>query len=182
MNKAQENEYKLVAERYANALCELAGDDKVKIFDDLNDAYLSIKNSKELSSILESPIVSVDEKKSLLMKIFEKTSSKTILNFLKLLIDKNRFSVLESIVKEYKNIVNDINNLLPITITSAIELSKSDRAMIKVKLEKLLKKQTELDWAVNPDIIAGLVFEFNDNIIDNSLRHKLQDLSRNMIK
>ena len=98
------------------------------------------------------------------------------------MIDKNRFSVLESIVKEYKNIVNDINNLLPITITSAIELSKSDRAMVKIKLEKLLKKQTELDWAVNPDIIAGLVFEFNDNIIDNSLRHKLQDLSRNMIK
>lgn len=182
MNKAQENEYKLVAERYANALSELAGDDKVKLFEDLNDVYLSVANSKDLSDILAFPVVSIDEKKNLLMKVFGKNSSKIILNFIRLLIDKNRFNMLEAIVKEYKKIVNKIDNTLPICVTSAINLSKSDKAMIKIKLEKLLNKQTELEWTVNPDIIAGLVFEFDDNIIDNSLRHKLQDLSRNMVK
>ena len=182
MNKAQENEYKLVAERYANALLELAGDDKFKVFDELNDAYISIKNSKNLSEILSSPIVSIEEKKNLLMKVFEKTSSDKILNFFKFLIDKDRFYILDAIVKEYKNIINKMNNLLSINVTSAVSLTSSDKAMIKIKLEKLLNKKTELEWAVNPEIIAGLVFEFDDNIIDNSLRHKLQDLSRNMIK
>ena len=64
------------------------------------------------------------------------------------------------------------------------EPKPKNRNILKTTILKnnILNKNIELEWATNPDIIAGLVFEVGDNIIDNSLRHKLQDLSRNIMK
>lgn len=184
MNKAEENENKLVSERYAQALLELVSDNLSKegILKELLDITESVKGSGDLNKVMTSPVISDDEKKNVISKLFENTTNKVILNFLKLLIDKNRFSMLESITKEYKNEINRLNNLLSINVTSAIDLTEDEKSAIKDKLSNILNKNIELEWATNPDIIAGLVFEVGDNIIDNSLRHKLQDLSRNIMK
>lgn len=184
MNKAEENENKLVSERYAQALLELVSDNlsKEDILKELLDITESVKCSGDLNKVMTSPVISNDEKKNVISKLFENTTNKVILNFLKLLIDKNRFSMLESITKEYKNEINRLNNLLSINVTSAIDLTEDEKSAIKDKLSNILNKNIELEWATNPDIIAGLVFEVGDNIIDNSLRHKLQDLSRNIMK
>lgn len=184
MNKAEENENKLVSERYAQALLELVSDNlsKEDILKELLDITESVKSSGDLNKVMTSPVISNDEKKNVISKLFENTTNKVILNFLKLLVDKNRFSMLESITKEYKNEINRLNNLLSINVTSAIYLTEDEKSAIKDKLSNILNKNIELEWATNPDIIAGLVFEVGDNIIDNSLRHKLQDLSRNIMK
>lgn len=184
MNKAEENENKLVSERYAQALLELVSDNlsKEDILKELLDITESVIGSGDLNKVMTSPVISDDEKKNVISKLFENTTNKVILNFLKLLIDKNRFSMLESITKEYKNKINRLNNLLSINVTSAIDLTEDEKSAIKDKLSNILNKNIELEWATNPDIIAGLVFEVGDNIIDNSLRHKLQDLSRNIMK
>lgn len=184
MNKAEENENKLVSERYAQALLELVSDNlsKEDILKELLDITESVKGSGDLNKVMTSPVISNDEKKNVISKLFENTTNKVISNFLKLLVDKNRFSMLESITKEYKNEINRLNNLLSINVTSAIDLTEDEKSAIKNKLSNILNKNIELEWATNPDIIAGLVFEVGDNIIDNSLRHKLQDLSRNIMK
>ena len=184
MNKAEENENKLVSERYAQALLELVSDNlsKEDILKELLDITESVKCSGDLNKVMTSPVISNDEKKNVISKLFEHTTNKVILNFLKLLVDKNRFSMLESITKEYKNEINRLNNLLSINVTSAIDLTEDEKSAIKDKLSNILNKNIELEWATNPDIIAGLIFEVGDNIIDNSLRHKLQDLSRNIMK
>lgn len=184
MNKAEENENKLVSERYAQALLELVSDNlsKEDILKELLDITESVKCSGDLNKVMTSPVISNDEKKNVISKLFENTTNKVILNFLKLLVDKNRFSMLESITKEYKNEINRLNNLLSINVTSAIDLTEDEKSAIKDKLSNILNKNIELEWATNPDIIAGLIFEVGDNIIDNSLRHKLQDLSRNIMK
>jgi F-type H+-transporting ATPase subunit delta len=185
MNKAIENENKLVSQRYAQALLELAEDGKIskeKILAELTDIVTSVENSYDLMKVMNSPVISGTEKKNVIVKLFEKDNSKVVVNFLQLLIDKNKFGILSSVVKEFTNEVNKQKNKLLINVTSAIKLSNSDKAMIKVKMSKVLKKEIELEWFVNEEIIAGLIFEANDNIVDNSLRHKLQELNRKIIK
>lgn len=185
MNKAIENENKLVSQRYAKALLELVDENKLSkdnILNQLNDISKSVDGSEDLNRVMSSPVISTTEKKKVIVKLFETNSDKVVVNFLQLLIDKNKFEILNSVIKEFSNEVNKQNNKILINVTSAIALTKSDKAMIKVKLAKVLGKEAELEWAVNKDIIAGLVFEANDNIVDNSLRHKLQELSRKITK
>lgn len=185
MNKAIENENKLVAQRYAKALLELVKENNLsneEVLNQLNDVSTSVQNSDDLNKVMCSPVISTDEKKNVLIKLFSKDNNKIVVNFLQLLVDKNKFGILGSVVKEFSQEVNKLSNKLLLNVTSAIELTNSDKAMIKVKLEKVLHKELTLDWYVNKDIIAGLVFEANDNIVDNSLRHQLQELSRKIIK
>lgn len=185
MNKAIENENKLVAQRYAKALLELVKENNLsneEVLNQLSDVSTSVQNSNDLNKVMCSPVISTDEKKNVLIKLFSKDNNKIVVNFLQLLVDKNKFEILSSVVKEFSQEVNKMNNKLLLNVTSAIELTNSDKAMIKVKLENVLHKELTLDWYVNKDIIAGLVFEANDNIVDNSLRHQLQELSRKIIK
>lgn len=184
MAKTIDNDNKLVAQRYAKALLELSSESltKEQIMSEISDVSESLKGSVDLQKVMSSPVVSGAEKNNVLVKVFERNVSEIVLNFLRLLVDKNRFSILESIVNEYRNEINKINNVLNIKVTSAISLSDSEKAMIKVKLENILNKNIELEWSNDSSIIAGLVFEVGDNIVDNSLRHKLQEISRNIVK
>lgn len=174
------NEYKTIAQRYANALLDLTNEklSKNDLYSQLSDIQTSLNNSDDLQKIMSSPIVSISEKKNILEKLFGANIDTNILNFLKLLLDKNRFSIFNSIVKEYQNEINKQNGILEIKITSAIELNDNERAMVKVKLEKVLEKELELEWDTDKNIIGGLVFKFDDNIIDCSLQHKLQEIKK----
>ena len=53
---------------------------------------------------------------------------------------------------------------------------------LKQKLEEKLKKSVMINFEQDAEIIAGLVIRIGDSVIDNSLRHKLEDLSKEMIK
>ena len=51
---------------------------------------------------------------------------------------------------------------------------------IKNRLSEKLHKELVVDWVVDADIIAGLIINVNDVILDNSVRHKLDDLTKNI--
>ena len=185
MVNTEDNEYKVIAQRYAKALMDFAGDKtnltKEDLLAQISDIKESFENSEELKKMIASPIVSKEEKKKVIAEIFGQTINPLVLNFLKLLIDKDRFNIFNSIVKEFKNEVNRQNGFVEIKIISAIDLSESEKAMIKVKLEKVLNKEISLDWATNSSIIGGLIFEYGDNIVDCSLQHKLQEITKEII-
>lgn len=175
----------LIAQRYAEALVEMAKDGKLtyaKISDDLNLIQEILSQSKDLDEALTNPIVSIENKKEIIDKVFSKEISTFILNFLKVLVDKNRFSVFAEILEAYNASLDDINNISRIQVTSAVEMSKDSQTKLKNKLETKLKKNVVLDLNINPEIIAGLVIKMGDNVIDMSLKHKLEDLSKNITR
>ena len=181
MTKAEENENKIVAQRYANAILEFADDKRLtkeQILSEFSDVVKSIDASSDIKRVMYSPVISSGEKKLVLEKMFEGRVDRVIINFLKLLVDKSRFSMLQTIFNECKAYVNKMNNLLALNITSAIELNDNEKAMVKVKLEKVLNKEIELSWSVDGNIIGGLVFEAGDNIVDCSLRKKIQEINK----
>lgn len=179
MTKSEDNENKIIAQRYANALIEFADENlsKESIFEQISDIQKSLNNSDELMRLMSSPVISGEEKKKVLNDIFKDTHQ-IVRNFLNLLVDRSRFSILSSIIKEYKSILDKSNNIMDIKITSAIDLNESEKAMIKVKLQRVLNKEIDLEWSVNEEIIGGLIFEADDNIIDCSLQHKLQEIQK----
>ena len=53
---------------------------------------------------------------------------------------------------------------------------------IKSKIAEKLSKEIIVEWGVDSEIIAGLIFNIDEMIIDNSIKHKLEDLSKEIIK
>ena len=98
------------------------------------------------------------------------------------LLEKDRFNIIKSIQSEFQASIDKEYNLVHIEIVSAINLDDNMKQTIKDRLSGKLQKDLTIDWSVNPDIIAGLVFIVGDSIVDTSIKSKLQMIGRNIIK
>lgn len=175
----------LVADRYADALIKIAQEGKltfVKISTDLATIKDILNQSKDLDIFLTNPLTSIDDKKEILEKVFSSEIDALIINFLKVLVDKNRFSVFNEIFDSYNKYLDNINNISRVKVISAVAMSKETESRLKEKLEAKLRKNIVLDLCIDPNIIAGLVIKIGDNIVDMSLKHKLEDLSKNITR
>lgn len=175
----------LVADRYADALVKIAQEGKltfVKISADLATIKDILNQSKDLDTFLSNPLTSVEDKKEIIEKVFSNEIDTLIVNFLKVLVDKNRFSAFNEIFDSYNKYLDNINNISRIKVISAVKMSKEAEGRLKEKLEVKLKKNVVLDLDIDSNIIAGLVIKISDNIVDMSLKHKLEDLSKSITR
>lgn len=176
----------LVAKRWALALMELAQEDenvsKEDILDDLREISDTIVSSEELSNVINNPSISTEEKQVVLCKLFQNSIMPIVYNFIFALNLRKRVTIISEIAVEFEKELEKIKNIAHVNVTSAIELADERKEEIKSKIAEKLKKDVIVDWGVDSDIIAGLIFNIDELIIDNSIRHKLEDLSKEIIK
>ena len=176
----------LIAKRWALALMELAQEDenisKEDILDDLREISDTIKSSEELENVINNPSISTEEKQIVLCKLFQNSIMPIVYNFLFVLNLRKRVTYLAEIAVEFEKELERIKNIARVNVTSAIELNDERKEQIKLKIAEKLSKDVIVEWGVDNDIIAGLIFRIDEMIIDNSIKHKLEDLSREIIK
>ena len=186
MTSSVKQNYGLVAKRWAKALMELACEDKniskEDILDDLKEITETINSSEELSNVISNPSVSTEEKQIVLCKLFQNSIMPIAYNFLFVLNLRKRIGMLSEIAIEFEKELELLKNITRVDVTSAIDLSDERKKEVKIKIAEKLNKEVIIDWAVDNDIIAGLIFKIDEQIIDNSIKHKLEDLSKEIIK
>jgi len=171
-----------ISKNYANALIEAAQEtnstESVKM--DLCNVLEVLKSSKDLIIVLENSSISAAKKIEILEEIFSEKISAQVLNLLKILTEKNRLTEFESIYLSYCNMLDDLSNKKNVTIISSIVLDENTRNNIVSRLEKKFNCEVISEWETDSNIIAGLVFKFDDYVIDTSLNTKLKNLSKNI--
>jgi F-type H+-transporting ATPase subunit delta len=95
---------------------------------------------------------------------------------------KKRLNLISEITDEFEKELEKLKNILRVDITSAIDLSDDKKSEIKARISEKLQKDIKVSWRVDSDIIAGLIFNINDTVVDNSIKHKLDKLSESIIK
>ena len=174
----------VVAKRWDKALMELAQEDpgisKEDILDDLREVDENIKSSKQLSEVLNNPSISIEEKQAVLSKLFQNKLMPIVFNFITTLNLKGRLGILDAVAEEFSKELEELKNILRVDITSAIELDDDKKNAIRNRVADKLQKDVRVQWHVDSDIIGGLIFNINQTIVDNSIRHKLEDLKGQM--
>lgn len=172
-----------IAKRYADALVSSAMDSDLlqKAFEDLKLVESTIQTSGELKDFLENPVITHNDKKDVISQVFKSSISEVALNFLLLLVDNNRFNLFDSAVIEYSNKLDEINNIVKVSVVSAIELNEDMKNKIIQKLEQKVSKKVVANYELKPEIIAGLVIEINGKTLDTSLKTKLNNLKKQLI-
>ena len=169
-----------ISKNYAQALFEVA--QKESNFEEyskqLTSVIETIKTSHDLEVVLSNSSISSVKKIDIINSIFTQKISNNLLNFLKILIEKGRLGELEAIHQGFLRMVNMRLNKKVVEIVSPIELSFENKSNILFKLEKKLKSEISPIWTVKEDIIAGLVFKFDDYVVDTSLVAKLKNLGK----
>ena len=176
----------LASKKWAKALIELAQEDenlsKEDILADIRSVAENFEASEELSNVVNNPAISTEEKQIVICKLFQNKVMPIVYNFLYALNLKKRLNLLNEIADEYEKELERLKNIVRVDITSAIDLSDERKIYIRNKVAEKLQKDVKIEWGVNSDIIAGLIFNINDTVVDNSIKHKLDKLSDSIIR
>ena len=108
--------------------------------------------------------------------------SRSSLNFLKLLIEKHRMPAVFRVRREFDELWQRENKLLPVEITSAIELDEKTVKQIGDRIGEQTGQKVELSAEVDPDILGGIVVRVGNSIIDASIRTRLEKLRKQVAK
>ena len=176
----------LVSKRWAKALMELVLEDesiaKEDVLNDLRNVASIVDSSDELSTVINNPSISTEEKQIVLCKLFQGKVAPLVYNFIFTLNLRKRAGLLRDIAIEFEKELDRVNNVKHVNITSAIELSDEKKDEIKNKIASKLDSNIIVDWGVDKEIIAGLIFNIDETVIDNSVKHKLEDLSKSIMR
>ncbi len=165
-----------IARRYAKALIELATQEQaVEKFHDELRAFESIQATyPESTAVFSSPAFTIGAKRELLKEIIDRSAfSRTIANFLFLLLEKKRLSQLSFIIAGYRAFADELSGLLRGTVTSALPLAEEQVDEIRAVLEKSSGKKVLLQVELDPSLIGGVVTKIGDKIFDGSIKTQL---------
>lgn len=165
-----------IARRYAKALIQLAAEEGTveKYYDELSGFESVLAAHRELAALLSSPAYAIETKRAILRETVDMLAvSKTVANFLFLLLDKNRLGQLASIIDGYRGFADELSGLLRSKVTSALPLENAQVAEIKAALEKTTGKTVLLEVEHDPSLIGGVVTKVGDTIFDGSIKTQL---------
>jgi F-type H+-transporting ATPase subunit delta len=172
-----------IAAVYARSLFEVASEqDKLDLVRDQLGAFAdALSETRELQVFFFSPYFSTQEKQDGLERVVA-DADPAVMNFLKLLIEKHRMPVLFRIRANYDALWEEENKLLPVQITSAVELDEGIVRQLGDRISEQTDRKVELAAEVDPDILGGIVVQVGNSVLDASVRNRLEQLRRQVLK
>jgi F-type H+-transporting ATPase subunit delta len=173
-----------IARRYAKALLEIGI--KQQTYDalgkELDRAADMLKSSPELRNALENPVFALDQRKLVLDDVVRRLAlSKTVRNFVMLLLDKGRIASLPNIARAHRALVDEHAGRVRATVTSARPLDPMLETRLKTALERQSGKTVILEKREDPSIVGGLVTQLGDTVYDGSVRTQLQQMREQLL-
>lgn len=176
----------LASKKWAKALIELTQEDdsisKEAVLSDIRGVAETFNSSDELSNVINNPSISTEEKQIVICKLFQDKVLPVVYNFLFVLNLKKRMNIISDIADEFEKELEELKNVVRVDITSAIDISEERKKEIRQRIAEKLHKEIKATWEVDSDIIAGLIFNIDDTVVDNSIKHKLDKLSESIIR
>jgi F-type H+-transporting ATPase subunit delta len=172
-----------IAAVYARSLFEVAQEqDKLDaIREELGQFADALDGNRELQLFFFSPYFSTIEKKDGLDRTVS-DADPIFVNFLKLLIENHRMPVIFRVRRVVDGLWREENKLLPVTVTSAVELDQATVSQIGDRISEQTGRKVELSAVVEPDILGGLVVRVGNSILDASIRNRLEQLRKQVAR
>jgi F-type H+-transporting ATPase subunit delta len=172
-----------VATRYARALLDLAIDqgNVDSVLGDMMTFSATVKDSRDFELLLSSPVVKTDKKIAIFEQAFE-PFEKSTQDFLALVTNNRRESMLPEIAEAFKAIVQEHRGIVPMTLTSAMPLDASTRDAIIAKIQKSVTGTLEVEEKIDESLIGGFVVRMGDQQIDASVVNQLNNLKQRLTR
>jgi F-type H+-transporting ATPase subunit delta len=171
-----------IARTYAEALFQVAKD-KGKldaIRDQLAEFVDALEANHDLQVFFFSPYFSSAEKRDGLHRAVDGAEPELV-NFLELLIEKHRVPVIFRMRRRFEEMWAEENKLLDVTVTSAVELDSDVVEKLGEEIERQTGRTVELTSEVDDSLLGGLVLQVGNMVLDASVRHRLEQLRREIV-
>ncbi len=176
--------YSPVAASYAEALLQLATDDKnaEPVGQELSAVHEIIKSNPSFGLFLTDPAITHERRGQVIERVFHGNLSKLLQNFLGVLNEKGRINLLTQIVAAYHDLLNRQANRIEVTVTVAEKLGDEHLEQVRKRIGEAMKKDVTIHEQVNESILGGLMLNIQDRLIDASVKSQLQLMRQQLMR
>jgi F-type H+-transporting ATPase subunit delta len=173
----------LIAERYAKALFEMAGERKVleEVHMDVLRLDGLIRESRPLKLFLKAPVINPGKKRSIMDEILKGFNPVTIA-FVDLLVRKRRESTIPSIVRQFIEQYNIYKNIIVLRVKTAVALDQDLRAQLNTVMAGYTKANIELIEEIDESVIGGFVLSWDDKQYDASIQKQIDRMKKGLAR
>jgi F-type H+-transporting ATPase subunit delta len=172
-----------IAQVWARALFEVAKEHDLldEVREQLGAFADALNENRDLMVFFFSPYFSTQEKKEGLKRAVT-DAEPVLMNFLEALIERHRMPAIFRIRARYGALWDDERDLLPVEVTSAVELDKAIVGGIGDRIGEQTHRTVELSSKVDPDILGGIVLRVGNVVLDASIRNRLEQLRKQVAR
>tara|TARA_Y100000766_G_scaffold270681_1_gene268838 strand:+ start:254 stop:766 length:513 start_codon:yes stop_codon:yes gene_type:complete len=147
---------------------------------DLGQLELALETS-EVQQLIDSPKLAYKEKTEVFLSLFEGQIESKTSNFIKVLGESKRISLLPHISREYRKLLSGTKGSSEVLITSAFELTDEQLKKVVDSLKGRYGDSLTVEQLIDKSLIGGFSIKCGDEVTDYSVKGKLEKL-RNQIK
>ena len=173
-----------ISRRYATALADvvLKSGETESVKSELRMWEQLVAGNQDLQNAFGNPAISLAKKEKVLDELIEKARpSRTSANFLRVLLRNGRLMDLGEIMNRFESVLEERSGVISADVASARELTDGQRNELKANLERRTGRQVNINFAVDPQLIGGVVTRIGSTIYDGSVKTKLENLREEMI-
>ena len=176
------SQHNRVCRRYARALFDLARENRITdmAYAGMQTVHHAFESSLELKVLMKSPIVREGRKQRILEKMLADKVHPLVLGYLRIIVRKQRASLLEGIAVAYLLVHKDAMGIESVRLTTAGPVDPLLREKALGVARRLTDKQIEFKEVVRPEIIGGFILNLGDRQYDASVRTRLSRLRRHL--
>ena len=169
--------------RYATALFELARDAKAidKVEASLATVRAALDQSPDFRQLTTSPLIARGAATKAVAAVAKKLKrDATTSKFLGVLADNRRLSQLPAIIRAFRQLAAGFRGETSAEVTSAHPLSNDQVTALKQSLRQRIGREVSVDLSVDPSLLGGLVVRIGSQMIDSSIKTRLNTLAHAM--
>jgi len=151
------------------------------LVDEFNSLADAIEQFPELAAVLASAIIKHEEKSAIVDRVFGKSASPMLTDFLKVIANHGRLDLLGAIRREVLKQYDDMRGRIRVRMSTAVALDGQISGEMKASLRKLLGGEPEIETTIDPNLIGGVVLRVGDTVYDGSVSRQLQQMREQMI-
>jgi F-type H+-transporting ATPase subunit delta len=168
---------RVVASRYARALADVVAPtgEYRKVLGELKDFYEAYRSSAELREICNTPALPLVQKMKVLEAIVARLGGSPVTrNFLRVLLVHYRLALLEEVIEAFRKISYERMGVVQVKVSSAVELSVAERELLRARFGELTRRQAEVEFHLDQQLIGGVVAQVGSTVYDGSVRGRLE--------
>lgn len=172
-----------IAQVYARALFEVASEQELldAVREQLAQFVQALNENTQLQVFFFSPYFSTEEKKDALHRVVQ-GAEPIFMSFLETLVERHRMPVLFRIRARYEQLWDEAHRVLPVSVTSAVPLEESTVQEIAERIGEQTGETIQLTTATDPEILGGIVVRVGNEILDASIRNRLEALRNQLAR
>ena len=176
---------KLVSKTYGEALFELAVEEgrEDSLLEEIMALKKILKENPDFEKLMNHPKILKEDKLAVLDRVFKGELSDELTGFLRIIVTKDRYKEIDAIL-EY--IILEIKKKKGIGIayvTTAVPLNEAKQKEVEQKLLATTAfEKMEMHFQVEEELIGGMIIQIGDRVVDSSIRTKLYEMRRQLLK